>query len=726
MTYFAKSKNKEGYQETVEHHLQRTAELCSEFGKDFDEEELCKLIGLLHDSGKYTKLFQKVLLGQEEHVNHSLAGAKLISNKNKDLGSIIAGHHTSLELNTAISDINAFQKEKSKDTNGLQIASPNKKEIGLILDMLGKYNLKEVLKTPIVFNKYSKNEQMFLFRMLYSCLVDADFSASAECDDSKYLQESTGQELNYNYLLEKLAQYKNNITKESNKKNKINILREKVYKDCANSANQQSNLFTLTAPTGTGKTLAMLKFALEHGKKNNKKQIFFILPFLSIIDQNVKIYKEICGEDCVLEDTSQNEYSDTEREFSQRWTSPITVLTSVKFFEALFQNKNTKCRKLHNLANSVIMFDEAQSLPPDILAVTLEIMNFLIKKFNCTVVFSTATQPSFNIRKDINWKPIEIIDNPQKLYNDYALAKLINVKWDIERETSFNEIANNIKDRNNACIIVNKKAHAENLYNILIQYIDKEYVFYLSTNLAPLHRQQILDNIKQKLINNEKCILVSTQCIEAGVDLSFDIIYRALAPLESIIQASGRCNRNGEHDGQLIIFIPEGDKKYPSRAYKNSALQVEILNKEKNIDINSLDDIYNYYYKFFNSSVADHDNPDLVNGINDRDFNKIAKEYKIINNQGYNIIVPFNTLFKDIKTFIYDNDYIINKGLMKKAARITISCYNKEFCDRYCVKLYLKKKNGDLIDSGWYLLDNDEFYDLKLGLVTNKDIDFIF
>lgn len=726
MEYYAKNKNEKGHQETVEHHLRRTSELCYSFGKNFNEEKLCEIIGLLHDSGKYTKTFQEVLKGKEKHVNHALVGAKLISNKNKDLGSIIAGHHTSLDLKTTMSDINAFQKKEEKDINGLKIASPDKEEIELILNTVKKYELINDLKSPIDLSKYSKNEQMFLLRMVYSCLVDADFSASAECDNPEYLKESTGQELNYDYLLERLEVYKNNITKNSNSENKINKLREKVYLDCSNSAKQLSGLFTLTAPTGTGKTLAMLKFALEHGKINNKKQIFFILPFLSIIEQNVQIYKEICGEDYVLEDTSQNEYSDTEREFSDRWSSPITVLTSVKFFEALFQNKNTKCRKLHNLANSIIIFDEAQSLPPNVMATTLEVMNFLVKKFNCTVVFSTATQPSFDIRKDIDWKPIEIIDNPQQLYNDYALAKLINVEWNINNKISFDEIANNIKDKNNACVIVNRKDHAEELYSILTEYINEEYVFYISTNLAPIHRQQILSNIKEKLKNKEKCILISTQCIEAGVDLSFDIIYRALAPLEAIIQASGRCNRNGENEGKLIVFIPENKKKYPSKSYENSALQVEILNKEKEIDINNLENIYNYYYKIFNSSVASHDSPELITGIDDKDFNKVAKEYKIINNQGYNIIVPFSKRFQDIKTLIYNNDYIINKGLMKKAVPISISCYNKEFCDEYCVKLYLKKKNGDLIDSGWYLLDNDEFYDLKLGLITNKDVDFIF
>lgn len=723
MDYYAKSENNFGHKELLIDHLKKVSELCAEYGKDFEEEELCRQLGLLHDAGKCTNLFQDVLCGKEKGVNHSLLGGQLMLKKNNIIPCVLTGHHTELDLLKTRKNLMSLKEGCPLDADNLKIAYPNKDEKRILTDFLKLENFLSF--HPMIDASYTNNELMFFIRMIYSCLVDADFSASAELNNPNYLKNATGIEIDYDYLLKRLADYKYQIMQQSNANSEMNILREQVYNDCTISAKQDTGLFILTAPTGTGKTLATLKFALEHGQYNNKKKIFFVLPYLSIINQNVLIYKEICGNEYILEDTSQNKFSDLEREFSERWSSPITMLTSVKFFEALFQNKNTKCRKLHNLANSIIVFDEAQSLPPTLLDATLEIMNFLVKKFNTTVVFSTATQPAFDVRKNVNWKPKEIILNPQKLYDDYARVKQLDIEWNINNEISFNSIAENIKNENNACVIVNRKDHAKELYNTLKEKIDSKSLFYISTNMAPEHRINTIREIKQKLSNGEKCILVSTQCIEAGVDLSFDVIYRALAPLEAIIQASGRCNRNGNKKGKLVVFVPDAEKKYPSVSYENSALQVKIILKEKDININDLNDIYNYYKKFFKSSSGNHDKEKLVNAIAEQDFNKTQKEYKIIENEGCNIIVPYGDSFNDIKENINDRSCIINKGIMKDFAHIAISCYDEEFCKQYCQELYLRKSDGTIIESGWYLLDNVDFYDTKIGLVTDNDVNFI-
>lgn len=406
MEYYAKSKNKYGYQETLEHHLTRTAELAKTFVKEFDNEEIGYILGMSHDIGKMTKLFAGVLEGTEHHINHAAAGAFIISKKiNKYLGYIIIAHHSELSISVVTGDdINNLSKKGIDfDSNNLRYSTKDNEEMKNMLNFLDphinlnkKINLKDTLTTT--------NQFLFYLRMLYSCLVDADFSSSAECDKLDYLEYATGIELNPDKLIVNLNNYRNNILSHSNPDNKMNILRNRVYTDCIDAALKNPGLFTLTAPTGTAKTLAMLGFALTHAEKYDKKRIFFILPMLSIIEQSTAIYKEICGNDYVLEDDSQSELTEQEREFATRWSSPITVTTSVKFFELLFQNKNSKCRKLHNLANSIIIFDEAQSLPPEVLETTLDIINVLCKEFNCTVLFSTATPPSFGYREGVDWK----------------------------------------------------------------------------------------------------------------------------------------------------------------------------------------------------------------------------------------------------------------------------------------------------------------------------------
>ena len=407
--------------------------------------------------------------------------------------------------------------------------------------------------------------------MLFSCMVDADYTASSgrSADDGAALEPGA--------LLSRLYDHMDELRKGSGSDKALNRIRDEVFQRCGEAGDMPSGLFTLTAPTGVGKTMALLHFALRHCLAQGKRRIILVLPFLTLTEQSQREYGKLIEH--ILSDHSQSRLSDEERELAGRWDSPFIITTSVRFFESLFSAHPKDCRKLHNIAQSVILFDEAQSLPTNIATATMRAARALCDDYGCSIVFSTATQPDFSALQDLdNWQPREILSAGEQYYT--ALRRTL-VRWLLERPTALEDIADEMAQKNSVCAIVNLRRHAVRLFEALKAACpdDKlDSLFFLTTDLCPKHRSEIIDTIKERLSKGLACHVVATQCIEAGVDLDFAAMYRALAPLEAIIQAAGRCNRNGSipGGGLVTVFIPEDTREiYPVAAYRNAAMEVK-------------------------------------------------------------------------------------------------------------------------------------------------------
>lgn len=744
MEYYAhKNRNKK---ETLLHHLKRTGELCKKFGSKFGNGKICEFMGLNHDLGKHTLKFKKVLNGEMFKVDHAIIGAWIASGFGMNgireiIGYIIAGHHSF--LNPSEVNLKGPRDENNKlDFSQDFHTSDKNKEMSVssmnefmdIVNFVKKNNLNIDLNENDAFDikNMNNNQKMFYMRMLYSCLIDSDYCTTAENDNPNYMKESAGEYVPFEILEQKLENFKNNLTKNSNANSPMNVIRNKVYEDCGKAGNLQTNIFSLTAPTGSGKTLAILKFALRHCIENHKERIIIALPQLSIIDQNVKIYKEIFGDNVVIEDDSNAEYTEHTKLLSERWDAQIIVTTSVKFFETLFKCKNTDLRRLHSVCNATVLFDEGHTLPSNLLNSALEIVNELTLRYNTSVMFSSASPLNFNHRKGITWNPIEIIEDVNKLYKDYALAKNLKITYDLKPQ-SYLDLCKKIKYKN-ACFIFNTKKQALHMYKQLIKMHDKNDCYFISTSLCTQHRLNLIEEISRKLKNHEKCYVCSTQCIEIGVDLDFIQVFKHLAPLSSIIQSAGRNDRNCHGNGEFMVFVIDDEElphimqNYPGKEYYNSAMKVELMLSKHNgyLDINDLNLLDEYSNLLYNTVGSDKDKEELTKAINNFDFKETKKQYQMIENQSVSVIVPYkNTIdeYRKIRDEIDNNNSCITKKQMKQCRKFVVNCYDKNI-EKYCQRLKVKI-NGNEYPTNWFIVgENSSFYDEKFGL-NFEEVSFI-
>lgn len=718
MIYYSRSENSLGEKELLEEHLRKTAALARQFANSFGEGDYGEILGLFHDAGKASKKFQDVLEHKEHGINHEACGAFFLwRNGYKLLARVVYAHHKGIDPNIEDRLLDSYKTENSKDKTGRVFAVSGAEEYKTAFEFLkNKVGIPNLRIEPINENNsfYKNLPRMLHTRMLLSCLADADYSASATHEDEGYIEKSTDEKLNSELIFENLEKYREEIIRNSNSDPELNNIRSSVYRDCVSAAEKGSGVFTLTAPTGTGKTLALLGFAAKHAAKYKKERIIFVLPFLSIIDQNAKIYREICGN--VLESHSMSNYNEQTKLFAERWTSPVIVTTSVKFFETLFKKMPADMRFLHSIANSVIVFDEAQSLPAELMGTSMESLNSLCEMFRCTVVLSTATQPALDLRKDINYNPTEIISEPKMLYDK---TRRVNVEWNISEPLDFEIIAKEMAREQSVCCVVNRKDHSHKLFSLLKERADD--CFYISTDMCKSHRAKVIDEIIRRQKNGLSCRLVSTSCIEAGVDLDFDVMYRALAPLDSIIQCAGRCNRNGRTDGKMAVFIPNEEKLYPSPFYGNAANCVRIISARHGIDINNPEHIREYYAELFKDCAEDK--AKLVNAVNNFDFEETEKQYKLIGNTGVNVLVPFEGergLFDELQKEAVEKG--ITKSWIKRAAPITVTSYNAEKLSEICERpAALVTSRGKFETHDWFILLADKFYKKDEGLVFDND-----
>ena len=712
--YYAKSKREDGTQELLRNHLEKVSEMAGVFGEQIGSRKIAELCGKLHDFGKYSESFKGVLEKKYTHIDHALCGAAflycLLGNRKASFGyraamEAINGHHDGLtgydyleiflkkslltgdpvECNNRKTAALAGQKQYQEASNAFLKEFPQ---------FLSEYRLIEDVEEMEGIDE--SIDEMLYTRMLFSCLVDADYTISSE----KELQKPLGFEVRQ--CLEALCNYREELKKNVKGSSSVNNLRDLLFERCGVAARLNEGLFTLTAPTGTGKTLALLNFALQHADEFKKKRIILVLPFLALTEQSYEVYSNIIPE--ILQDHSQSELDDRQREFAERWESPFIITTSVKFFQALFAQKPTDCRKLHNIANSIILFDEAQSLPANLLTATLNAVNALCRRYHCTMVFSTATQPEFKSIQGVSWKPIEIVPDYPMMYEK---LKRTQVEWRIKKQIPLDEIAREMEEEKNVCAIVNLRRHAVELFEALKgDSCNREELFFLTTDLCPEHRSEVIRKIKERQGAELPCKVVSTQCIEAGVDLDFCVLYRALAPLEAIIQAAGRCNRRGRFGiGKVVVFEPEveGSLYPPDKWYQNAAIVVKEILSRENMDINDPECISNYYEILFQEYAKDKET--LTKAIENRDYEETAREYRLIDNQGKKVIVPFYKevqLYKEVRKELLSGN--LTPELIKRSAEITVNTFEKDI-EKYCEQAYyFDRKRKQKMESGYYIL----------------------
>lgn len=717
--YYAKSPDMDGFQETNQSHLLKTSHLAQQFGAASHRAEEACLCGLLHDFGKYSKRFQDVLKGTASGVDHAVGGAAFLyglsrSKKNKAAFyaavEAIYGHHDGL---VSFSQLKANLRDSFSGPvtchSGKEAALSGKEEYAEAIQAFTRDFPDFTLPSLPDVSPEGSVETMLHTRLLFSCLVDADYSASAG------ILERDVHLLHPEFLLKHLEAYRQQIQAESKSDPELNQLRTQVYDRCGMAGEENlPGIFTLTAPTGTGKTLALLHFALRHCIRYHKRRIILVLPFLTLTEQSEDIYQNITPD--ILSDHSQSKLDEAGRELAARWDAPFIITTSVKFFESLFARRPTDCRKLHSIADSVILFDEAQSLPSHLTRATLQAVQTLCKDYGCSMVFSTATQPAFEALPELNWHPTEILPDHLQLYQKLRRTE---VTWRLDVPVPLSIIAEEMSQQESVCAVVNLRRHARSLYELLKPLCEDDSVFYLTTDLCPAHRSEVIETIKKRLKDKLPCCVVSTQCIEAGVDLDFAVVYRALAPLEAIIQAAGRCNRNGSlpRPGQVIIFEPEdGGMLYPGDWYSKGAAVLKNMLSNGAVDIHDPRHISEYYTRLFRHL---EDNPALVDGLKAKDYAKVEGAYRLIGKQGVQVIVPYageKELYREISSRLREDG--ITAELMRQAAPITVSTLDEAMIKLHGEPLFFPRRRHSVEASGYYLLltGHENCYTSDIGL----------
>jgi len=751
----AHSRCKDGSRiDTVADHLKAVSERAAEYAAAFGAADEARLAGLLHDLGKYGSLFQQRLKGHAEHIDHWSAGAwQALQLRHAGLAAalVVQGHHTGLQRadKAALASLDPAKWDpRMHDQWRLSETGTE-----TLMQCLRDDGLSPTAPMSSLYDHAGKKVAAMLdVRMLFSALVDADYiETEAHFDAVNGIKKPRrcGPELNPTRTLEVLLARVAELARSSDADSKVNELRADLLNACLEKAAGSQGQYTLTAPTGSGKTLAMLAFALKHAATHSLRRIVMVIPYLNIIDQTAKVYRAMLtpefGEDYVLEHHSlagtrgKDEIRDCDEnrqaELSENWDAPLVVTTSVQMLESLFANRPSACRKLHRLAQSVILFDEVQTLPADLAIPALAALSRLVERYRSTVVFATATQPAFthldeHVRKycACGWQPREIVRTELKLFDR---ARRTKVEWpDLDSHTTWDELAGRLAadDCQQVLCVVNLKRHALLLFQKLrARGVPEEGLFHLSTNMCPAHRRVVLWCIHRRLRAGKPCRLVSTQCVEAGVDIDFPIAYRAWGPLDSIAQVAGRCNRNGRlrQLGSVRVFVPEDDS-YPPKGYRQAADIARVLFKCKaaELDIDDPTLFMEYYRQLYSIAQPQNRNEALRDAIDRQDFVMVAELFRLIPDASINVLVPY-----DAKAYAELAESVQRDGISRDwihAARpYTIGVYRPKPGAPIARWLEPVKTVATRRAEDWFIYLRAEHYDRKTGLTPPESLEFL-
>lgn len=721
LEYYAHKFNEK--KQTVKEHLFNTAELSKGFSVDFMK-EIAYQTGLMHDIGKYSKAFQRHLNEENVKFEHSTCGALEISKMQygtyKELAFMmqycIAGHHTGLPdggtvIDNADGDTTLHSRLNRKDkyvgecdySVYLTEIEPKIPDFSELIKKLSDCKNKNEL-----FDKYA-----FFTRYLFSCLTDADF-----LDTEQFVNPDIDRQLNADFMM-----IENAVNKKISELTAVTPLqkaRSNLQSQAIQNCKESNSVCMLNMPTGSGKTLCSLKIALEKLKKTNKKRIIYVIPYTSIIEQTAELFDSIFGNyanilqhhsNYCFENDDENVSTDEKKRLaSENWDAPIIITTSVQFFESLYHNKSSKLRKIHNMSDSVIIFDEIHMLPVSKLMPCLRGISYITKYLNSEVIMMSATMPDFAslFEKFTSNQHVTDLITDTSDYKYFCKCRYINLG-----KTDLDSVIEKASHYRSSLIIVNSRRKAREVYAGLT---GKKY--HLSTYMTPRDRSATIENIKSDLKNNERITVVSTSLVEAGVDFDFEVVFRQLAGLDSILQSGGRCNREGKMEtGDVYIF--ETDESLNGDLKIRASIVNDLLKTEQ--DISSQHAVEEYYNRLFRFREEEIENNSIYeisgSSLDGIAFRTYAEKFRFIENNTVGVIIDNCEETAELISKFEYGGLKVRRMLQK----YMVSIYVHGELDMAVSKKIVKNLGNDI-----YVLKDKEYYNEETGLNLEMNHDVIF
>lgn len=763
----AHSQNDSGEWHRLEDHLRKVADLAGEFSAVWGDSLWASLAGAWHDLGKARPGFQRYVQHDcNAHIetrvpapdkNHSGAGALHAAKEfagvldsqsavflARVLQYLIAGHHSGL----------ADWHPSEFDNQGLAARLADSETHTEYTEAIRGMTEQGLSPTPTpdaasltkaaykLLGSKAPLARSLALRMLFSALVDADFlDTESHFNTAKAASRAAFPPLSHyaDQLQAHLKELNARIQATGQAETSVMVARAQVQKACLDTASQSPGVFSLTVPTGGGKTLSSLAFALEHARNHNLRRVVYAIPYTSIIEQTASVFAGIFGEGRVIEHHSQTDAKAGDETAASRlacenWDGPLIVTTNVQLFESLFASRTSRCRKLHRLAGSVIVLDEAQMLPPEFLQPILDTLNLLLAHYRISLVLCTATQPvltdrsNFDPSKNMRGlpEPRPIIPAPAALFEQLRRTE-INWPVDLRVDTELSHLAEQVQLEPCTLVILNTRKDAMELARLL----PRENTLHLSAAMCGAHRAQVIGEIRARLSRHatgeeSNLYVVSTQLIEAGVDVDFPVVWRALAGLDSIAQAAGRCNREGRLAGRL------GQVRVVVRPIPRSLTQLRTA-VETTISLHTegfpdalAPEAFERYFKLFYARQSSYDVQDIGELLSERsgqmefNFRSAAAKFKLIDDKDQaSLLIPLHRRLSGhdhLETLIAqlargDTD----RWLMRSVQRYVLNIREERFSE-------LLKTNAVMpLANGLYLLDDDNHYDSRFGLLPRDE-----
>lgn len=694
----------------LQDHLDGTAELAGQFASPLGFEVLGRALGKNHDLGKYGSLFQEYIRGQKKRGgDHSTAGARYFWDCRKSVGPAsligafcISGHHCGL--------LDRGSKVSSADEP--TFLGRMKKEIPEYKAISAHGSMgRDLLRADLNRFGLAPMDRMMLIRMLFSCLVDADF-----LDTENFMSQGTRKRGGFASIADLHDRFFKELSKRGylNPTSPINKRRSQILLTCIEKGKGKTGLYTLTVPTGGGKTISSMAFAMEQAMAQHKRRIIYVIPYLSIIEQTAKIFKNFLGDENVLESHSNVSYDEVDESVADRkklaaenWDAPVIITTNEQFWESLYANRTSKCRKLHNIVDSVIIFDEAQMLPLDFLEPCLKALEELVNYYGCTAVLCSATQPE--LKKYLTLRPVEIMDNIPELYRFFN-----RVTYAYDGKVTYDNVVDKMEGSTQALCIASTKKEAGEIFSRL-----GEDSFYLSTNLCPVHRMKVIEEIKRRLHDGKPCRVVSTSIISVGVDVDFPVVYLEYSGLDSLIQGAGRCNREGKKAADCsIVHIFRTEKEMGSPFMKKEKQVTDMIMGDCPIDeIAGPVAIARYYSSWYQNNEGNMDKMGISPKSDILAFADIGKVFRLIRSLTKSVFIPWNDRAKEIMAQLQQG--IRTRDLMREAGKymVNVRCsVDNHTPAPFSILLEQGAVSYFPGDSEMAYLVNPDFYDDKEGL----------
>ena len=699
-------------------HANGVADRAAEFLHDFGLGGIACAWGLLHDVGKVTREFQDILTGGRQRFDHSAPGARIALDRYGRLGRLlapgVAGHHAGM------ADWSMLESRLDR------AKAPDQAWEGLV-DIPSPASLIEAAVAGRFGDAFACQ---LLTRMLFSAGVDADYlDTEAYYDRVAGRSRQRGGYPPLDELRDRLAEHLDSM---SDSRSEMNQLRREVLRRAREAASSPQGVFTMTVPTGGGKTLSSLAFALDHALRHGLQRVIYVAPFMSIIDQTVGVFRRaLQGGDFVVEHHStfddrrlgRDDSADRHRLSMQNWDAPVVCTTYVQFMESLFSNRPSRCRKLHNVANSVVILDEPQSLPIIFLRPCVAALKELARVWRTTVLQCTATPPALAENDGFEGGFVnvcELAPDPRALHGRTRRRTTVHVE-DVVRgdRTSDIRLVQRLGDHRQVLCIVNSRRHARKLRGA----VDGEGAFHLSASMCPAHRQAVLEDVKAALWDGTGIVrLIATPVVEAGVDIDFPVVYRALAGLESIIQSAGRCNREGRLDaGDVFVFEPEPtrDSRAPYDIHHRGGIARNVLRRSE--DPTALDTFRTYCSRLYWIADDGLDGKQILRKIAEGGrrlefpFEEIADDFKLIDTNQQPIVVPWGNAERLLRDLEHESS--------ARRVALQLQPYVVQISPSSCARLieardawpFRKDEFGDR----FVVLSNAALYRHDVGLVTD-------